>query len=115
MRISDWSSDVCSSDLLSSSTNGKSPPRCRGFRLSPQPHKSFSAPDHCCSNSARLGMSNEGNDRQAGARRTPLSLRSEIGARLKPQPLSLRQLLERSEERRVGKEWVSTCRSRWAP
>src|SRR3546814_16643976 len=22
---------------------------------------------------------------------------------------------ERSEERRVGKEWVSTCRSRWAP
>src|SRR3546814_12828427 len=21
----------------------------------------------------------------------------------------------RSEERRVGKEWVSTCRSRWAP
>src|SRR3546814_3795685 len=58
------------------------------------PHKSFSAPDHCCSNAARLGMSNEGNDRQAGARRTPLSLRSEIGARLKPQPLSLSQLLE---------------------
>src|SRR3546814_20009110 len=22
---------------------------------------------------------------------------------------------ERSEERRVGKEWVSTCRSRWSP
>src|SRR3546814_20915769 len=22
---------------------------------------------------------------------------------------------ERSEERRVGKEWVRTCRSRWAP
>src|SRR3546814_15330791 len=22
---------------------------------------------------------------------------------------------DRSEERRVGKEWVSTCRSRWAP
>src|SRR3546814_18906580 len=22
---------------------------------------------------------------------------------------------QRSEERRVGKEWVSTCRSRWAP
>src|SRR3546814_16062574 len=23
--------------------------------------------------------------------------------------------VERSEERRVGKEWVSTCRSRWSP
>src|SRR3546814_12213837 len=23
--------------------------------------------------------------------------------------------LSRSEERRVGKEWVSTCRSRWSP
>src|SRR3546814_11155794 len=24
-------------------------------------------------------------------------------------------VLGRSEERRVGKEWVSTCRSRWSP
>src|SRR3546814_14500448 len=24
-------------------------------------------------------------------------------------------VLDRSEERRVGKEWVSTCRSRWSP
>src|SRR3546814_12471163 len=24
-------------------------------------------------------------------------------------------LIGRSEERRVGKEWVSTCRSRWSP
>src|SRR3546814_18318529 len=23
--------------------------------------------------------------------------------------------IRRSEERRVGKEWVSTCRSRWSP
>src|SRR3546814_15013980 len=26
-----------------------------------------------------------------------------------------RSLDQRSEERRVGKEWVSTCRSRWSP
>src|SRR3546814_8353205 len=26
-----------------------------------------------------------------------------------------RELIERSEERRVGKECVSTCRSRWSP
>src|SRR3546814_9176297 len=29
--------------------------------------------------------------------------------------LALTQLLVRSGERRVGKEWVSTCRSRWSP
>src|SRR3546814_8966321 len=29
--------------------------------------------------------------------------------------LSLKSALERSEERRVGKECVSTCRSRWSP
>src|SRR3546814_11774513 len=29
--------------------------------------------------------------------------------------LPLRLLLARSEERRVGKECVSTCRSRWSP
>src|SRR3546814_13913819 len=26
-----------------------------------------------------------------------------------------REQLSRSEERRVGKEWVRTCRSRWSP
>src|SRR3546814_13760139 len=26
-----------------------------------------------------------------------------------------KRLLKRSEERRVGKEWDSTCRSRWSP
>src|SRR3546814_15044886 len=29
--------------------------------------------------------------------------------------LDLGQPVLRSEERRVGKEWVSTCRSRWSP
>src|SRR3546814_15562740 len=28
---------------------------------------------------------------------------------------ALRLVRERSEERRVGKEWVGTCRSRWSP
>src|SRR3546814_11120817 len=38
-----------------------------------------------------------------GPRRAPLDRLSEMGFRF------------RSEERRVGKECVSTCRSRWAP
>src|SRR3546814_4856572 len=61
MRISDWSSDVCSSDLKSGLGNSSiiSAMRLRGG---------------ACTN-----------------------------------------VLKRSEERRVGKECVSTCRSRWSP
>src|SRR3546814_14294641 len=32
-----------------------------------------------------------------------------------PDPVPLFDLFMRSEERRVGKECVSTCRSRWSP
>src|SRR3546814_7127699 len=80
MRISDWSSDVCSSDLgrwrqvLSRNANG-----C-GASVSFCPH-----------------------------RRTIWITRGWVGAFLQ----GLQQL--RSEERRVGKECVSTCRSRWSP
>src|SRR3546814_15271896 len=35
--------------------------------------------------------------------------------RIRGQPLVRREALARSEERRVGKECVSTCRSRWSP
>src|SRR3546814_7366261 len=71
MRISDWSSDVCSSDLIERATT------CDGLRLV----------------SPYLG---------------PVSLgRQENG--------ETRMLTLRSEERRVGKECVSTCRSRWSP
>src|SRR3546814_14835530 len=38
--------------------------------------------------------------------------RSDAWARLDPM---IPSFLDRSEERRVGKECVSTCRSRWAP
>src|SRR3546814_14307160 len=73
MRISDWSSDVCSSDLL---------------------------------------------------RRTFLAMRFQALARLAAREaehfvagrgIEGRPHHPRSEERRVGKECVSTCRSRWSP
>src|SRR3546814_1991409 len=38
-----------------------------------------------------------------------------IGARLRTQALQSPRGQPRSEERRVGKECVSTCRSRWSP
>src|SRR3546814_7145350 len=74
MRISDWSSDVCSSDLA----------------------QAFA--DHGQVVVGRF-------DRREAAR--PLQRMPARGE------AALRQ--QRSEERRVGKECVSTCRSRWSP
>src|SRR3546814_17093996 len=68
MRISDWSSDVCSSDL------------------SARPRRPFMG----------VGPAGRGN-----ARRENSGYAGFHGGR--------------SEERRVGKECVSTCRSRWSP
>src|SRR3546814_3207359 len=83
MRISDWSSDVCSSDL--------------------SPHSAFRA-------SRRGGPENRAHPLPAihiggGGGASPSARaadRSDGRCR-------------RSEERRVGKECVSTCRSRWSP
>src|SRR3546814_8351168 len=81
MRISDWSSDVCSSDLCC----------CWCFRASVS---AFAA-------RARWSRTITGS-----TSRTPPS----PGGR----KIDSRGQL-RSEERRVGKECVSTCRSRWSP
>src|SRR3546814_17468399 len=104
MRISDWSSDVCSSDL----------------RL----HVILKLAQ------ARLGLALEADHCENGDGITQLG-RIKIGviaadnagflqrahapqARRRGQAHALRPL-DRSEERRVGKECVSTCRSRWSP
>src|SRR3546814_13880090 len=52
-----------------------------------------------------------------GVRSTPYSGEPDILRGLSPQVKQLLQLSveDRSEERRVGKECVSTCRSRWSP
>src|SRR3546814_1245517 len=72
MRISDWSSDVCSSDLLA-----------QAKELLRQSEDEWRREDKAYREAQQAG-------------------------RLKPQE-------QRSEERRVGKECVSTCRSRWSP
>src|SRR3546814_14162599 len=90
MRISDWSSDVCSSDLRS----GRSRPwnYFRGkFTL------------------FRTTLSRSSRDRSERAVTIP-SLSAD-GIPLLP----LWYGRPRSEERRVGKECVSRCRSRWSP
>src|SRR3546814_9357734 len=81
MRISDWSSDVCSSDLPEKSRDW--PPRTNG--------------------PARQGA-------------CPRPGPPPPARRLNCQPASrIAQRPGRSEERRVGKECVSTCRSRLSP
>src|SRR3546814_1255688 len=74
MRISDWSSDVCSSDLT-----GHGAARARWLLQRPHAHRH--APP---------------------------------GADLAP-AVAYHRHDGRTEERRVGKECVSTCRSRWSP
>src|SRR3546814_8092921 len=86
VRISDWSSDVCSSDL-------KWLRRERNFGKSRVGENSIRS----CSILPR--------SRSATARMLSLGRRGVVRRRHQP----------RSEERRVGKECVSTCRSRWSP
>src|SRR3546814_14601750 len=103
MRISDWSSDVCSSDLFLWNCRGDlwsmSPDGCTTVQL-PMPdgpritHNEDGDPGfagHC-----GIGLFSPDNGPRFASFVYPASI-------------------PRSEERRVGKECVSTCRSRWSP
>src|SRR3546814_15850184 len=95
MRISDWSSDVCSSDL------GRR--RAVGDRVQPvtlDAQKAFSGT-----------VAPEGADVLDEAK---LTAWMETHVQGFEGPL-IQGKFARSEERRVGKECVSTCRSRWSP
>src|SRR3546814_20268667 len=95
MRISDCSSDVCSSDLHESRTTAE------GVRVVRAVQADNSA------GRQRLGAKGDAghwDDRRVGVNWT------------KPhESHSARRHFDRSEERRVGKECVSTCRTRWSP
>src|SRR3546814_11769790 len=80
MRMSDWSSDVCSSDLAV-------------------------AGSEVVGTAYRLHAGEDGHElRDAGP-----------GRRVRPAGRGGERAVARSEERRVGKECVRTCRSRWSP
>src|SRR3546814_4634635 len=87
MRISDWSSDVCSSDLPPSHLAPDAVARSRRL-LAGEEHPQFRR-----------------SDRRAGA----------PAARTGRRGLLVLARGRRSEERRGGKECVSTCSSRWSP
>src|SRR3546814_8337336 len=84
MRISDWSSDVCSSDLHFPTLTIE-----RQERDKLMPKRGTLSVDK-----ARRILGYEPNF---------------------PLEAGMAKYIERSEERRVGTECVSTCRSRWSP
>src|SRR3546814_2046745 len=94
MRISDWSSDVCSSDLSVEHVDG-------------QPHDVRRQEEEL----RPLRQADEQVDAAADRDRAdqPVERRPELARRIGFAPA------HRSEERRVGKECVSTCSTRWSP
>src|SRR3546814_4987954 len=94
MRISDWSSDVCSSDL-GTTLNADLPKSWRFSLIGTYDHASAST------------ESERFRETSTGALTTDQA-RSESDA-----ATGSMLLTGRSEERRVGKECVSTCRTRW--
>src|SRR3546814_20682176 len=92
MRISDWSSDVCSSDLALAAT------------IAPDGHESL----HVIVTHLALSRASRQQQLNHLARIAPSS-----GELLMLGDLNCEA--DRSAERRVGKECVSTCRSRWSP
>src|SRR3546814_17448292 len=108
MRISDWSSDVCSSDLFRALRRGK-------IRLSPAelPISPFPLPVAVDFPDTGRWQSLNPGDRSKASDRALHG--EELGERRRICLASYPGVAERSEERRVGKECVSTCRYRWSP
>src|SRR3546814_14426736 len=101
MRISDWSSDVCSSDLSAAkpcvTSDDTAPESLDTNPLKPQVSRSTSVSSQALPDAG-----------------TPLS--GMYAPMLLPAPASTAALNSgRSEERRGGKEGVSQCRSRGSP
>src|SRR3546814_21050944 len=95
MRISDWSSDVCSSDLPGLEAQLRAMPEWRHVQY--------------------LGVLDRAGVRDVLARsQLGVVLLHPVSNYLDSLPIKMFEYM-RSEERRVGKACVSTCRSRWSP
>src|SRR3546814_12741036 len=116
MRISDWSSDVCSSDLAAA---GAKAIATGSFGVAGAQGRAdgedFPIEDVFENLRRILSVTDlpvtidmeSGYGADAAAVGTSVGIAREAGA--------AGINMERSEERRVGKECVSTCRSRWSP
>src|SRR3546814_14787154 len=95
MRISDWSSDVCSSDLRKQALYPRNAQR------------------------SSVNWYPGTTPQEIAPRKSDFSVRADedraLTQRIGKCRAPTRHPSGRSEERRVGKECVSTCRSRWSP
>src|SRR3546814_7343132 len=110
MRISDWSSDVCSSDLADIAHHTRMVAVIAAMGRKVEGHRKALLTRRQIAAVEGVGLLGGGKARilvdRPGAARIhgcahPARKRRKAG--------------ERSEERRVGTECVSTCRSRWSP
>src|SRR3546814_21126308 len=100
MRISDWSSDVCSSDLF-----------CPLLGRSP-----FCQPFLCFGTTSGASTCSTPDWALCWQRPSSALFALPRSRNVQPRaPVCCHVSALRSEERRVGKECVSTCRSRWVP
>src|SRR3546814_2489907 len=105
VRISDWSSDVCSSDLV------EIPAAVGGIAIEHRADDPVVLDDHALVNAAaRVAQ----HDILAPVAAREIARGEDVDGRHLELGRRHRAAI-RSEERRVGKECVSTCRSRWSP
>src|SRR3546814_18223332 len=106
MRISDWSSDVCSSDLECESCGDSGIDvilmlHTRQDRFPSVPVRAFRNGGYSLESTGHVAL---------------IIWRGQHkGVAIGPSIQIHQGRVRRSEERRVGKECVSSCRSRWAP
>src|SRR3546814_11399547 len=118
MRISDWSSDVCSSDLsvIDELPPGRTPIQTVVLSNEKRDEVLARIAEACRQQRQTYWVCTlieESDELDAeAAEATATKLRAELpGVRVG----LVHGRMKRSEERRVGKECVSTCRSRWSP
>src|SRR3546814_12955012 len=113
MRISDWSSDVCSSDLIVGELHPLAALEqglgvVQYLRVEAVGHRVAEIRTHRAA--LIVGRVDLGEDRVEVEVVEMLGAAADLA-----QQLGAADHLVRSEERRVGKECVSTCRARWSP
>src|SRR3546814_3462556 len=126
MRISDWSSDVCSSDLVDEDSALKDARASEarwtaGKPLGPVDGVPASIKDILLTRGwPTLRGSKTTNPDQPWDEDAPVTARLReagcviLGKTTSPE-MGWKGVTDRSDARRVGKECVSTCRSRWSP
>src|SRR3546814_11392495 len=112
MRISDWSSDVCASDL---------PPEIFGtlrprevLAAQKKAGGAAEAGQHIPREQSKKPLQDLPDDANSGEEHEE-DTSSPVGGGGGIGKLLQKMFETRPEERRVGKEGVSTCRSRWSP